>query len=914
MKNRMRLILLIGILITGTVQAEDGLVAYWPFDTDFTNAEGTPDYDGIPAGKAEISSEDVRVGTGALKIDDDTTTSSHVTTLGDFVGDTPVVNTVVGWYKYMDISGDGSDERNFIWETQPTYSLSFGIRGSGSKYSQWYFDADNGAINGTGPTVSDGLWHHAAVVWNTKKKTIKYYHDGELYDTVETASDNNPLVDQEGFNIGTHRSADGSRNWDGYLDDIAIFNVELTADQIAALYKESATINPLNVRTEVPNMELELLGPDRVYPDQDIVLTWDDSLVGDWTYSVSIGTEADALSPLATDINETECAFMPTDANITTYTWQVVATSPIFGTVVSELGTLVIYENQGLVAYWPFDEDFTNAQGNSQYDGIKVETSDCVNISAEEVRFGTGALELNDNDVDNHGLVQIDPSPFFPGQRTLTLTGWYFYKDISNDGSQDRPYVFETAPNYAISYGTQIEDGGLDTGEWYLLGTPQGRDLSGPIDEDPRSWYHVALVYDAKQGTMAFYYNGELRDRVQGVAYEETGDGLADHDVLNIGDYREADGSRMFDGYIDDVAAFDVALNAEQVKALYDGTYNDQDVTPMNVLDRVGDYYATSLYPAGKQIPQDCNLAWKAPAGLTDVSYVVYFSTDEEDVLDQAYATTTETQLDVDLDLGTTYTWRVDVVANNVTYVGQPQEFTTSKGLVAYYTFDENLWTYNDDYEYDGQAIGKPVVSEEDVKVGSGALKIDDDGASANLVTIETSPYSLDQKVLTVTGWYKFKDISGDGYDSRPFVMESDNYNISYGTRVEEVNGVTLLDNGEWYLRGTPGWSDTSGPVIALDDDQWHHFALVYNANEGYAKYYYDGELQDFVESDPGYGLSETTYINLGDYRSGNGGRNFDGYLDDFAFFDIALNADQIKALHDSPETINGGNILDQNL
>ena len=50
-----------------------------------------------------------------------------------------------------------------------------------------------------------------------------------------------------------------------------------------------------------------------------------------------------------------------------------------------------------------------------------------------------------------------------------------------------------------------------------------------------------------------------------------------------------------------------------------------------------------------------------------------------------------KTQLDVDLDLGVTYTWRVDVEANDVTYEGQLQEFTTSKGLVAYYTFDEKL-------------------------------------------------------------------------------------------------------------------------------------------------------------------------------------------------------------------------------
>ena len=122
-----------------------------------------------------------------------------------------------------------------------------------------------------------------------------------------------------------------------------------------------------------------------------------------------------------------------------------------------------------------------------------------------------------------------------------------------------------------------------------------------------------------------------------------------------------------------------------------------------------------------------------------------------------------------------------------------------------------------------------------------------------------------------------------------------------------------MLDGGEWYFRGNPGWPDTSGPLITLTDP-WHHFALVYNADQGYAEFYFDGELRDHVEDSPGSGLNETSYVNIGDYRVRNGERNFDGYIDDVAFFDIALNAAQIRALYESPDTINGGNILSQDL
>jgi hypothetical protein len=278
-ESAMKKLLILGWIViamgASTLWAAEGLVAYWPFDTDFTNAEGTVDYDGTPAGTAEVSAEDVKVGAGALKIDDNTSTSNHVVALGDFVGPASVVSTVVGWYKYKDISGDGSDARNFIWETQPTYSLSFGIRnGADGKYSQWYNDTQTGAINGAGPVVDDGLWHHAAVIWNSELGHVKYYHDGQLNQTVDVDTDNNPVLDQVGFNIGTHRAADGGRNWDGYLDEIAIFSVELSEEQILDLYERPEAVNPLNVFT--PGMARNLHpATDSTDVLRDVVLSWE---------------------------------------------------------------------------------------------------------------------------------------------------------------------------------------------------------------------------------------------------------------------------------------------------------------------------------------------------------------------------------------------------------------------------------------------------------------------------------------------------------------------------------------------------------------------------------------------------------------------------------------------------------------
>ncbi len=908
MKEMLWLWVVVVALMLPTAHAEDGVVAYWPFDTDFTNAEGTVAYDGTAAGTAQISSEDVKVGAGSLKIDDDGTTVSHVTALGDFVGPAPVVRTVVGWYKYSDISGNGSDARNFLWETQPAYSLSFGIRdGTAGKYSQWFFDTDGADLSGTGPTVSDGQWHHAAVVWNSTRGHIRYFHDGALYSTVAVDKTNNPARNQAGFNMGTHRAADGTRNWDGYLDEIAIFSVELSEDQVFALYDRSETINALNVLTEVPNLTFFQIRPvnTRVYKE-DAILSWETQVVGEWTYDVWLGTDPNGLSVAASGL--TDSMYTPADlVGGTTYYWKVVASSSL-GTAETEVSWFDVYENRGLIAYWPFDKDYKNAQGDSRYDGVEIETADCIGISSEDVQKGSGALKVNDDDVLTHGFVQIEESPFFGGQKTLSIMAWYKYKDIAGEGSVDRPFVLESAPNNAVSYGLRSEDAGMDVGEWYLRGTPGFSDVTGPIDSN-EAWHHMALVYDAVEGSAKFYFDGALRDHVVGTGYADLGDGFMADETLIIGDFRDADGSRMFDGYIDDVAAYDVALSGKQVKAVYAGTYDGKTVTPANVLDLISDFYAKDLYPMGEKVPLSAELTWVAPGDVQDAEYHVYFGMDPDTVLDAVYATTTETTVEVTLEYGKHYYWRVDVVSDSDVFAGDLTEFTTVEGLIAYYPFDADFTNALGNSRYDGQAMGHVTTSNEDVAVGSGALKIDDYTDTAILVTIKPSPLAAGQKHVTVTGWYKFKDINGDGSDARPFVLESSDYHVSYGLRWED----DVLDGGEWYFRGAPGFSDTSGPLIS-PDDPWHHFALVYNAVDGYAEFYFDGELRDRYDGAPGAGLNETTYINIGDYRTGDGGRNFDGYIDDVAFFDVILSAGQIKAMYENPDAVNGGNVLDQEL
>ena len=259
---------------------------------------------------------------------------------------------------------------------------------------------------------------HAAVVWNSVLGHIKYYHDGALYATVEVDKTNNPDLGQAGFNIGTHRAADGGRNWDGYLDEIAVFSIELSEAQIAGLYNQPQTVTPLNVITEIPDLTISLSNPvnTRVYKE-DVVLSWQAPQTGTWNYAVWMGLDPNDMTLIASGLTDT--TYTPADINDTepVYYWKVAASSTDWDTIETDPVSFEIYHNQGLVAYWPFDANYTNVQGNTRYDGVEIDTANCIDISKEDVKRGEGALKINDNDILTYGLIQIPESPFFGGQK-----------------------------------------------------------------------------------------------------------------------------------------------------------------------------------------------------------------------------------------------------------------------------------------------------------------------------------------------------------------------------------------------------------------------------------------------------------------------------------------------------------------
>ena len=221
-----------------------GLLAHWPFDVDYSSSVNNDLYQGKPVGgnyiRIDTDQSSVKLGHGALRLDSgpESGNKTYVSIRNPLFGyENAKVFTVVAWYRYDDLSSDGSDARNFVWETTPGYSLAFGLGLDQEKRdAEWWFQtaSHSNVSDTTGPQISAGEWHHTAMIWNQEHGHAKFYHDGILRDNI-ALPEGEALEEMSGFHIGNHRGGDGARDWDGMIDDVAVYDLELSARQIKAL-------------------------------------------------------------------------------------------------------------------------------------------------------------------------------------------------------------------------------------------------------------------------------------------------------------------------------------------------------------------------------------------------------------------------------------------------------------------------------------------------------------------------------------------------------------------------------------------------------------------------------------------------------------------------------------------------------
>ncbi len=226
---------------------------------------------------------------------------------------------------------------------------------------------------------------------------------------------------------------------------------------------------------------------------------------------------------------------------------------------------------RNLLAYWPFNGDYKDATGNG-HDGRKkgnvkfVDSKAPVRKAGEAVKF-TGqnghAVEIRNSDdlrlTEQLSLLAwVNPADAMPTQ---------FCCGVPYDQGQnwDNPWV---------GHQIGVRNGGMAT--WISLDGkapgPGGREGGGPDGDDADweydagsigsgEWTHIAFIFTGKEAIS--YINGDEVARHKDRKGEIAFDGKP---LFVIGDRSTAAPGEPFNGLIDEVALFDVALSKVQLR------------------------------------------------------------------------------------------------------------------------------------------------------------------------------------------------------------------------------------------------------------------------------------------------------------------------------------------------------------
>ncbi|MFZ5424170.1 MAG: LamG domain-containing protein, partial [Patescibacteria group bacterium] len=146
------------------------------------------------------------------------------------VGTDPIVNnypfSVTGWVKY---TASGATTVLFGIGNSASTTGYYEIQGTGAGGIRAL--SNNGSDNYTGSNTAynDGQWHHVAMIWASATDR-KFYIDGTLDGTSTSSVAFQSSVNR--WKIGERASNSTCCRWNGYADEIKVYNYALTPGQI----------------------------------------------------------------------------------------------------------------------------------------------------------------------------------------------------------------------------------------------------------------------------------------------------------------------------------------------------------------------------------------------------------------------------------------------------------------------------------------------------------------------------------------------------------------------------------------------------------------------------------------------------------------------------------------------------------
>jgi hypothetical protein len=398
------------------------------------------------------------------------------------------------------------------------------------------------------------IWHYIAVTKNGLNGKI--YLDGSLI--TESTYFNNPYIWNSLLLGATQNCVSCSPvpDYNGFIDDLRISNVERTSTEISTYYNnnqpfgsDSNTIGLYNFDT-TNGAVLQNSGSGNngtLYGGVGYV-------VGKFGQALSfdgVDDYARISQSLPTNVITIEFWFKSTDTSATMAMLEYAYNTGIYLQTVSTscdvpTGSLA----NGMVAYYPFCGNANDASGNSNNGSVNGAT-----VTAD--RYGNANSAYNFNGSSNY--IQVPSSTSLQNINDITISAWININSYYQSGGNGYFPILHKSDQqgqygkYALTineYGgishLDAQENGFNYTSWEL-----------------NSWYHIVMIFSNNSNKI--YINGNLiSDVPSGVFPNSINTSLP----LNIG--MDKPGLVEYsNGKIDDIGIWNRALSTQEINSLY---------------------------------------------------------------------------------------------------------------------------------------------------------------------------------------------------------------------------------------------------------------------------------------------------------------------------------------------------------
>ena len=822
----------------------DGLVSYYHFDESPLDAMGLND--GVVT---SVLNNSVGRFSGAYEFNGD---SGEVDTGSDFidVGD----DSVCAWI-YPRSFGE-----NNLGRIMDNSKFIFFISSDGDELR---FSSDNIATSASSDnSITLNIWQHVCVARNSTGN-INFYIDGAINGN-ENQDSGTPTSGTTNIIIGNNDAQD--RTFNGFIDELMIFNRSLSSSEVKQLYvkgrpqwdytnyqnltatdaNDNASSNGFTISTATTNILTTINFITNPFSFYSPIL----KAVAGFSYDIK-----DYTNPLIEFISPTEV-----DNKVKNQDFVAVTTSMEENDTSNVTYTLFnqsIPSFSSLSAYYTFDRIGGNSDAYD-YSGNGNNGTLTSVVLNESGRFGRG-YEFNGDDS------LIDTGSDFIGDGADSVCAWIY--PIGGDLVVSQRIIANGKIFFLFQKGADKMDFSSTNGVTEAFSSDGSITLN--------TWQHVCGTRNST-GNANLYVNGVL----SGDANQDSGTPESGTTNLFIGS--NSAGTRGFNGTIDDLLIFSKELTATEISEIYNRTQverttyqSKQETHTFSSLPDNEDYtYWTDIF--------DSSLNYNS----TEVRRITLDSTFP--LIEFASSTpvnNTYTQ-------NTTYTTNTTIIEKNLgslIYNHNGTNFTIfNDSVVAMYNFD-NVASIGDSDELvkdisgngnDGEVTNATFTSD-----GRYNSAYEFDGISS---IIELGkPSSLDftnNRNIAIFAW-----VNPESLISSQGVVAQDNPN-NYVFQLGASTSPSIWRARLFTGNGVAG-NGTSYNFNVIELNEWHYIGFTYDGSN--VRTYYDGVLQHTTARNLDFTTTQyDTHIGLYDIA------NFNGTIDEVIILNRSLSTEEVQQLY----------------